>query len=105
MFVLCVCVCVCVCAAKNVILAGVKSVTVHDPDSVEMVHLSSQVSCRISNSKHDTTCDVNMHVYSLNMYMYIHVHACVHSNSYTNCIICISVTDFQVQNTSMTVHV
>lgn len=29
--------------AKNVILAGVKSVTLHDPDPVQISHLSSQV--------------------------------------------------------------
>lgn len=29
--------------AKNVVLAGVKSVTIHDPDNVELSHLSSQV--------------------------------------------------------------
>ena len=29
--------------AKNVVLAGVKSVTIHDPDPVEIKHLSSQV--------------------------------------------------------------
>ena len=29
--------------AKNVVLAGVKSVTIHDPDAVELGHLSSQV--------------------------------------------------------------
>ena len=31
--------------AKNVILAGVKSVTIHDPEVVKVEHLSSQVSC------------------------------------------------------------
>lgn len=31
------------CTAKNVVLAGVKSVTIHDPDAVELSHLSSQV--------------------------------------------------------------
>ena len=30
--------------AKNVILAGVKSVTIHDPEEVKIEHLSSQVS-------------------------------------------------------------
>ena len=30
-------------SAKNVVLAGVKSVTIHDPDTVELTHLSSQV--------------------------------------------------------------
>ncbi len=34
---------VCVCVAKNIVLAGVKSVTIHDPDSVRIEHLSSQV--------------------------------------------------------------
>jgi len=29
--------------AKNVVLAGVKSVTIHDQDSITMGHLSSQV--------------------------------------------------------------
>ena len=29
--------------AKDVVLAGVKSVTIHDPDKVELSHLSSQV--------------------------------------------------------------
>ena len=31
--------------AKNVILAGVKSVTVYDPEPVEIQDLSSQVRC------------------------------------------------------------
>ena len=30
--------------AKNVVLAGVKSVTIHDPQPVKIEHLSSQVS-------------------------------------------------------------
>ena len=30
--------------AKNVILAGVKSVTIHDPEDIKIEHLSSQVS-------------------------------------------------------------
>ena len=30
--------------AKNVILAGVKSVTIHDPEEIKIEHLSSQVS-------------------------------------------------------------
>ena len=30
--------------AKNVILAGVKSVTIHDPEDVKIEYLSSQVS-------------------------------------------------------------
>ena len=29
--------------AKNVILAGVKSVTIHDPEEIKIEHLSSQV--------------------------------------------------------------
>ena len=29
--------------AKNVVLAGVKSVTIYDPDTVQLSHLSSQV--------------------------------------------------------------
>ena len=29
--------------AKDVVLAGVRSVTIHDPDTVEIKHLSSQV--------------------------------------------------------------
>ena len=39
--------------AKNVILAGVKSVTIHDPETVKVEHLSSQVGC-------DDECDVFM---------------------------------------------
>lgn len=31
--------------AKNVVLGGVKSVTIHDPDNVTWMDLSSQVSC------------------------------------------------------------
>ena len=31
--------------AKNVVLAGVRSVTIYDPDSIKLSHLSSQV-CR-----------------------------------------------------------
>ena len=29
--------------AKNVVLAGVKSVTIYDPDTIQQSHLSSQV--------------------------------------------------------------
>ena len=29
--------------AKDVVLAGVKSVSIHDPDTIEAAHLSSQV--------------------------------------------------------------
>jgi ubiquitin-activating enzyme E1 len=29
--------------AKNVVLAGVKSVTIYDPDVIQLAHLSSQV--------------------------------------------------------------
>jgi hypothetical protein len=39
--------------AKNVILAGVKSVTVYDPEPVELHDLSSQVSHAIVNSNND----------------------------------------------------
>ena len=47
--------------AKNVILAGVKSVTIHDPDSVEMVHLSSQVRGRqLSNLKSDMLLSLSL---------------------------------------------
>ena len=31
--------------AKNLVLAGVKSVTIHDPDTVKIEHLSSQCVC------------------------------------------------------------
>ena len=38
-------------AAKNVILAGVKSVTVFDPEPVEVQDLSSQVNYRILSAQ------------------------------------------------------
>ena len=40
--------------AKDVVLAGVKSVTIHDPDTVETKHLSSQV-VTMDTSHHSAT--------------------------------------------------
>lgn len=44
----CIHVVLCHSTAKNVVLAGVKSVTLHDPDPVEIKHLSSQVCPMVS---------------------------------------------------------